>query len=386
MRLTFAEIRSRFEAEQRAGGQLRTENDLPLSYEAITPEWLTRVLGRNHPGAEVVSHRLGGPDEGTSSRRRIFLDWNEAGKRAALPDSVFCKGTQRLQSRYMVGMNGGIEAEVTFYNRVRGGLAIEAPRPLFAYFNPQTLNSIIILEDMTGQVEFCKYTMEMPLERAQSQMKLLATLHAKYYESAELGSTLSRFNDWEDYFAITVDEAGFGEACERGFEEAEKLIPPALFRRAREIWPATLKSVARHRELPRTFLHSDPHFGNWYVAAGGVMGLNDWQCACKGNWGRDLSYAITTSLTAENRRAWERDLLRLYLELLAAAGGPKLAFDDAWTIYRQQTFSALAWWTGTLGQPPDAPAMQPREVSLEFIGRMTHAIDDLDALESFGAG
>jgi hypothetical protein len=80
MRPTFAEIRSRFEAEQQAGGQLRMANDLPLSYEAITPEWLTRVLTGNHPDAQVVSHRLGEPDEGTSSRRRISLDWNEAGE------------------------------------------------------------------------------------------------------------------------------------------------------------------------------------------------------------------------------------------------------------------------------------------------------------------
>ena len=29
--------------------------------------------------------------------------------------------------------------------------------------------------------------------------------------------------------------------------------------------------------------------------------------------------------------------------------------------------------------------MQPRESSIEFIGRMTRAIDDLDALRSFSA-
>lgn len=384
MRPSYAEIRSRFDAEHQAGGQLHTANDLPLSYEAITPEWLTCVLGKN-PGAEVMSCRLGPPDEGTSSRRRIFLDWNEAGKRAGLPASVFCKGSQRLESRYMVGMNGGIEAEVTFYNRVRGHLAIEAPRPLFANFDPRSLNSIIILEDMTGSSQFCQLTMDITIELAESQMKLLAALHAKYYQSAELASTLARFNDWENYFAITVDQAGFGEACQRGFEQAEGVIPPPLFRRAREVWPATLKCVALHHELPRGLLHSDPHLRNWYIAASGEMGLNDWQCACKGNWGRDVSYAITTSLTSENRRAWERDLLGFYLESLAAAGGPKLRFDEAWTIYRQQTFSALAWWTGTLGQPPEAPIMQPREVSLEFIARMTRAIDDLDALDSFAS-
>ena len=44
--------------------------------------------------------------------------------------------------------------------------------------------------------------------------------------------------------------------------------------------------------------------------------------------------------------------------------------------------AALAWWTGTLGQPPDAPAMQAAETSLEFIKRMAVALDDLDCLES----
>jgi hypothetical protein len=70
---------------------------LRRSYEEISPEWLTRVLADNHPGAKVVSHSLGEPDEWTSSRRRIFVDWNEAGKRA---DSLAaCSGTERKDSR-----------------------------------------------------------------------------------------------------------------------------------------------------------------------------------------------------------------------------------------------------------------------------------------------
>lgn len=149
------------------------------------------------------------------------------------------------------------------------------------------------------------------------------------------------------------------------------------------LWPATVRSVARHSELPRGLLHSDVHLKNWYVAANGEMGLNDWQCACKGNWGRDRAYCLSTALAIEDRRAWERDLLRFYLEELRAQGATAPGFDEAWVIYRQNLFSALAWWTGTLGQPPEAPKMRPRESSLEFIKRMTAAIDDLDALAAF---
>jgi hypothetical protein len=45
-------------------------------------------------------------------------------------------------------------------------------------------------------------------------------------------------------------------------------------------------------------------------------------------------------------------------------------------------FGALAWWTVTM-PAPGLPAMQPLDVTLEMIRRLTHAIDDFDALDSF---
>ena len=115
------------------------------------------------------------------------------------------------------------------------------------------------------------------------------------------------------------------------------------------------------------------------------MGLNDSQCACKGNWGRDVSYAITTSLTTENRRAWEQESPPPLPRVARGGGRTESEVRRCLDYLSSTTFSALAWWTGTLGQPPDAPIMQPRESSIEFIGRMTRAIDDLDALRSFSA-
>ena len=111
------------------------------------------------------------------------------------------------------------------------------------------------------------------------------------------------------------------------------------------------------------------------------MGINDWQNCAKGNGGRDLAYCIGTSVSVDKRRLWERDLIKYYCEEFARAGGVKLDFDTTFLRYRQQMFAALAWWTGTLGQPPDAPAMQPAETSLEFIKRMATALDDLDCLD-----
>jgi hypothetical protein len=113
------------------------------------------------------------------------------------------------------------------------------------------------------------------------------------------------------------------------------------------------------------------------------MGLCDWQCVAMGNWSRDFAYAIAATLTVNDRREWERDLLKLYLEKLQQAGGQKIEFDDAWLLYRQQLFCALVMWTPTLKHSRFMPAMQPERVSLEMIKRITSAIDDLDSMNSF---
>ena len=110
------------------------------------------------------------------------------------------------------------------------------------------------------------------------------------------------------------------------------------------------------------------------------MGLADWGVACRGHWSRDLAYTIGTALTPEDRRAWEKELVARYLDGLAAAGAPSIPFDEAMRLYRGQYLSSLAFWTVTLTPGPGAPDMQPRDITLEFIRRLSHAIDDLDAL------
>lgn len=382
IRLSFDQIKQRFAEEDGRKGPVTQADEIPMGYEFLTPEWFTATLCADTPGAQVTNIRLGEEDEGTASRRQIFLELNEAAKAAGKPESVFCKATFTLASRCLLGMNGAIEGEVTFFNMIRPQLDIEAPRAHFANFSPETLNSIIVLEDMTGDVEFCRHWTKMDEARVKSQMTVLAQLHGEYLQSPKLKTDLGHMITWPEFFRITVDEAGFGPQADVGFREAREVIPDRLFKRADEVWPATEASVATHLNLPSTVIHSDVHLKNWYVAGDGHMGLNDWQCMCQGHWGRDLAYSISTALTVEDRRNWDQDIVRHYVEELGQATGRKVEFKEAWLHFRRNLFGALAWWTPVLSPNPDVPDMQPRDTSLEFIKRMTHAIDDVDALDS----
>lgn len=259
MPLSFNDIKLRFEQERRTRRIPVGIEDLPFTYEDITPPWLTAVLARATPDARVLGFELGPVDNGTSNRRRIAVDWNEAGRAAGLADRLFCKGTQSLESRYMLGMNEGVQAEVNFYNLVRPHLELHAPVALFARYDPHTLNSIIMMRDMQHEVAFCQLETDLELMHAQSQMRLFATLHSRYYQSPALDTTLAPFSLWEDFFTITCVDAGFTDACLRGFRLAEAVIPGSLFQREAEVWPATLRCTELHRTLPRGLKHSDVH-------------------------------------------------------------------------------------------------------------------------------
>jgi thiamine kinase-like enzyme len=378
-----ASIRSAYERDLRRGPvKVTSADELPFSYEAITEQWLTAVLCRNHPGARVESFSLGPVDDGSSNRRRIAIVYNEAGRAAGLPAGLFCKASHDLRNRMVLGVSGGAYTEVTFYNQFRPLLKIEAPRAYFAHFDEHTFNSIIMLGDITTTVrEFCNHHTVMDIERARSQLALLAEMHGSGYGNPQLRSELRRIDTWPDYFKKTL-VFGMEAGSNAGFLAAEDVIPARLYRQYSAVWPATLKCVERHRELPRTLAHGDVHLKNWYVAGDGSMGLGDWQCASRGHWGRDVAYAIAVALTPENRRSWEKELLRFYLDRMQAAGGPPTSFDDAWTHYRQQLISALTWWTVTLKPPESIPDMQPEDITREFIRRIAIAMDDVDSLAS----
>ena len=251
MQQKFERMKRLFEEEQKRLSVARTVNDIPTSFELISDEWLTNTVCRKVPGAQVTSHSLDSPDEGTSNRRRIYLTYNEAGKKAGLPASVFCKATQSLESRFILGLNDVAEAEVVFYNHVRPLLDIEAPVGIFANFNPESLNSIVILEDMRGRAEFCDERTNISLARAESQMRLLARLHGKFQDNPALQPVLERFQTFVEFYDKTESAVGWTACQRRGLQRARDLLPPMLVARIEDIGPFTERAFRSHANLPR---------------------------------------------------------------------------------------------------------------------------------------
>ncbi|MFI5808491.1 phosphotransferase [Streptomyces sp. NPDC051561] len=149
------------------------------------------------------------------------------------------------------------------------------------------------------------------------------------------------------------------------------------------LYSALRRSLELAAEGPQTLLHGDVHIGNTYRTADGRLGFVDWQVLMRGNWACDVAYLITSGLSVEDRRETERDLLALYLEHLAKAGGAAPDPGAAWLAYRRQTLYPLYIWLTTRGRSLIQPRYQPDAVCDAIIGRTEAAVRDLDAV---GAG
>ncbi len=373
-----------FEAEQAAGRKVLTAQEVPGTFEAISAEWLSDVICKDTPGAQVSGFTFGDRDDGTSNRRRIFLTYNDAGVAAGLPDSVFCKAAATLTSRFVLGSSGSARGEANFFNKARQHLDFPTPEPLYAGFDPESYAYFIMMRDMEGDVRFPIETHVMTRTDAENMVDTLARLHSRFYEDPALGTASLPFDHWSVWWKRMVTESPhFGTYCDIAFGDCEHLMSPALFARRAEVWPRTMASAEAHRHLPRSLTHNDVHLKNWFITSDGRFGLHDWQAVGYGHWSRDYIYATSCALSVEQRRAWETDLLDLYLDRMAERGVPRVSREDALLNCRQQSLTALAFWTITLRPAPEMNDMQPESTTITFLERMLAFIDDHAALDAF---
>jgi hypothetical protein len=383
--LAALKIGGRVAFERLVRPKARRAEDVPCSPDAITPEWLTAVLCQKVPEAVVAGLVVKPASAGTHERHQLIVTYNEAGRRAGLPASIFTKSLPSLVTRMIGGFNGTARVEGRFYTQLRPQLEIEAPIGYHAASDRKTFASILLLEDMfaTKSATFCNYRTYVSREMAEDMIDLLASLHARFYGDAELPKHYPWVASYPRWFTVGSEKMNLDYYTRKAFDTAAHVIPKSVLAQRDAVWPAALQALAVHDGEPQGLIHSDVHIGNWYRTGAGKMGLCDWQCLARGHWTRDFSYAVTAALTPDDRRNWEEDLLRRYLDRFAGLTGTKPDFDRSFLHYRQQMVHALLMWTITLCHSPLLPAMQSEETTLTMIERIATAMADLDTLRSW---
>jgi hypothetical protein len=211
----------------------RRPEDVPCSAEAITPEWLTAVLCQKVPEAVVTGVVVKPASAGTHERHQLIVSYNEGGRRAGLPGSIFTKSLPSVVTRMIGGFNGTARVEGRFYIQLRPQLDIEAPIGYHAASDRRTFASILLLEDMvaTNSATFCNYLTYVSREMAEAIIDVLAALHARFYSDGELATRYPWVASYPRWFTVGSEKMSLEHYTRRAFDALLlTLFPRACWR------------------------------------------------------------------------------------------------------------------------------------------------------------
>ncbi len=387
-------IRSDLETTRDVGRVLRSRlgdrlgrsaaTPVPLSADELTLDWLTDALCTQVASACVTGIEIGHRSSGTSMREQLTVAYNDEGKAAGLPTQIYAKSTPSVVNRLLLGITGAAAAEARFYETIRRDLNIGTPDGYHGSSDSRSGRSMILMEDIgrTRQAVFGDAT-TLTVSRAEAEQMVdeMAQYHGAMWEDPRLDGGWPEVTDARSWQQVFNAKTRMDRGAVLMVKRLSDLLPVELIDRRGEIRSAFAAALDRNVAAPATLLHQDVHPANWFRTPDGGVHLYDWQAIAGGHWALDVSYALSSCLTVDDRREWERDLIAHYLDRLRQHGGKPEPFDDAFLAYRQQMLHGLVFWLYTSLVGKVAP-LQPHDHTALLVQRTSQAVIDLEVLDA----
>lgn len=349
---------------------------LPRDYGAIDAAWMTRFLAPRYPGIEVESLETLQFIEGHTSKARVRLTLNAAGREAAIPTHLCLKANWTDNDR----SSPVCVQEARFYHDLPDFLRIPAPRCYMADWDDdgQGQQGIILLEDLVERGgTFSSSASGVSIADAYRAVDSLADLHGNSWGRPELDrlawlqTSLGPDTPVDDYWRLLEDVI----AVRRDDPEWLAVLPDWIAEAPDRLYAAFQQLCREERAdpSPLCLIHGDAHLGNCYRSPDGSRIWFDWQLPRRGRPWRDYSYFIIGSLDVADRRAHEKALFDHYLARLGERG-VTLDRERAWIDYRRWiVWGLIAWLTN----------INPHEPSRDPLNRFSRAAEDLDLAALF---
>ena len=288
-----------------------------MNLDDITPAWIGTVLGRE-VGA-ITLEQVGTGQIGTCFRVR--LDG---------ADTVLVKlPPPDTSARDM--MAGAYRAEVRFYQELAATVAVRTPACHLAEIAEDSGDFVIVLEDLApreqgDQIAGCTG------DQARDAVVNLAGLHGPRWSDPTLAEIDTLSVNGPDDIALLLDM--WEPTCELFLSGLGDLIPTedaATLRACGTVIERWLLARSE-RYAP---VHGDYRLDKLLFPPDGGPGVVavDWQTLSLALPARDLAYFVGTSLTVDDRRAHERELVAAYHEALTSYGVAGYSVEECWDDY-----------------------------------------------------
>jgi hypothetical protein len=340
---------------------------IPRTIDDITPEWLSDTLGRTVASITTEPVGLGVGLVGQLFRVHMDVDGE--------PSTVIAKlSAPTDDGRFVATVLNMYGREVGFYNELSPRTSIAHPACYFAVHDPVTQDSVLLLEDVSARGRGGDQVAGHSLAEARSSIRVLARLHACFWDDPTLASVPFLLRLVDDPYPAAV-----AMAYDVAWPRVQELFDDMIDERVRELGDGYSQMIpalfAKLCEGPLVLSHADWRLDNLFFTDDDVIAV-DWQLIDRSVGPRDLSYHVTQSLNIDNPAAY-RQAFDTYVSDLADLG---VEVDPtwAWEMYRYGTMLGFVYpviATGAL------TIEDPRHVELTraLFRRSLAAMDALDA-------
>ncbi|MET0658754.1 MAG: hypothetical protein ABW110_11430 [Steroidobacteraceae bacterium] len=342
----------------------------------ITPEWLSTALAKRVPGLVVESVHIDRVIAGCSVKLWVTMEYNEAGRRANLPDVMVVKAGFARHSPVMLFT---YESEMTAYRDVLSRFPIHSPQCFYAGKSPDGVSAAIIIEDLTARnARFCHATQPLDHRDAQAMLTALARFHAQTWNHPALTDDsfewAQRYELAKQGLAAYQQEISSPAAWAKYMSLPRSWAVPKRFHDRERFLQAMTRLQARGAQQAQVILMGDAHLGNLYFEQDGTPGFLDFQSRIA-PWSQEVAYFLGAALDIEDRRRWEKQLLAHYLAELERNDIDAPSFAAGWRTYCEQLLFALFVWL-TNGEE-----FQTEVVNTANAARLGHAALDTGTLD-----
>lgn len=348
--------------------------------DLVTPAWMTDALkqsGHLRDGrvSALEYKTIGTGKMGDNARFNLSFE----GDRGEAPASLVAKfPAEDETARMMAGAQGAYYHEVMFYRHLAGRTAMRTPAIYANEISDDKLSFITLMEDMAPAEPGSQFVGES-LAHARLAMVEAARLAAAFYGDSKVCE--------KDYVMSQARDDGgvFGQALLQ--EHWPKFLERFGHGINAECQSFGSRYVDGHTNFvmrfqgAKTLAHGDLRSENILFTGDESACVVDWQTFMETSALADLAYFMGGSVEVEDRRAWERDLVREYSETLGELG-VSLSFDECWEQYREQAMHGLM--ITILGACFSQPAERSDAMFLTMIQRHLQHCVDLDAADFLG--
>jgi len=347
---------------------------IPGGIDDVDAAWLTDVLGRRVIDVEVEAIGVG---IGVMALlyRVVPAYAEEPG-----PTSVVVKlASQHEPVRQVARGYRFYEREVGVYRDLAPQLTMRSPACYFAAHDPESDDFVIVMEDLSAH-RVCDQVAGASPADATMVVDELARLHTQWFGNERL-----------------LDHAFIERPCDPPYPQFQaqstKTDWPIFVERFGDRLSPTMRAVGENwyetgpalmemgRDQQWTLAHGDVRLDNiFFDDAAGTLSVVDWQIAFRNSGAFDLAYFMCQSLSLENRRALEPELLRRYHDALVAGGVEGYDYDEFFEDYRRSVLFSFCYPLSA-GANADLVNERVTELVNAMVDRSVGAIEDLDAVE-----